>query len=237
MNTKTRIVRSFELVESMWLQAQDMGNALVAMTEAALGQGELKDLRSAGSAKTIYQRSASQWTYTACAISLPVMEKRRRKVEPNAWINYQISLHGSGLPLQRGSQETIGPLVHVSFWHEATDFDDPQRSIHFPPEWDDWDLKDGRLLFWDSETEGGLPQWTFSVSLLDLNDEAALRTRILEPIRALLAGELTTAALPDGLPGLVFYTNEDQGDAGWTLLAGDAATAGAAVLPPDAQRG
>jgi hypothetical protein len=237
MSMDTRIMRSFELVERMWLQVQDMGNALVAMTEAALGQGKFTNLRSAGSARTIYQQSASQWTYTACAISIPVMEKRRRKVEPNAWINYQISLQGSGLPYQRDSQETIGPVVHVSFWHEATDFDEPQMSIQFPPAWEDWEIKDERLLSWDSDTEGGLAQWTFSIRLLDLNDEDALRTCILEPVRALLAGDPTTTALPDGLPGLVFYTNDDQGEAGWTLLASDKASDSTTVLPPAAQRG
>jgi hypothetical protein len=207
MDAGTKIVRSFELVESIWTQIDNLGNSLAAMTEAALENGEFPQLQSAGASTWTYQESASGWNSTAYALSFPMMGKRRRKAEPAAWISYQISVFGGGIPpLDGGGPESIGPVIHVSFWHLSTDFDDAGMFVEFPPDWDDsWEIKDERLLFWKSEKEGEFDQWTFSIRLLDLNSEDAIRTSIIEPVRALLTGAQAASALPANLPGLIYY--------------------------------
>ncbi|QBE62058.1 hypothetical protein [Pseudoduganella lutea] len=223
MNAGTKIVRSFELVESIWSQVQELTNSLSAMTEAALEKGEFGQLRSAGPWREAWDETASGWGSTKYAMSFPAAGKRRRNDTIDAWINYQISLFGSGIPpLVGATQESLGPVVHVSFWHYETDFLESGFYVEFPSAWDDsTEIKESRLLFWDSEKEGQLPQWTFSIRLLDLNSEDALRKSIIEPVRALLSGSQPALALPEDLPGLVFYEGHDRGDAGWTLLAKD----------------
>lgn len=212
MDAGTKIVRSFELVESIWTQIDNLGNSLIAMTEAALENGEFPHLQSAGASTWTYQESPSGWNSTAYALSFPMMGKRRRKTDPAAWINYQISVFGGGIPpLESGGQESIGPVIHVSFWHLKTDFDDAGVFVEFPSDWDDgWEIKDERLLFWKSEKEGEFDQWTFSIRLLDLNSEDAIRTSIIEPIRALLTGVQAASALPATLPGLIYYAGTSK---------------------------
>lgn len=210
MDAGAKIVRSCELVDSIWVQVEDLGNSLATITESALKNGYFENLQSAGSSTEHYQFSASKWTTAAYGISFPVMEKKRRKLVPSAWINYQISVFGGGIPPLAGQdQESTGPVMHVSFWELETDFDDPGVFVEFPPAWDEWEIKNERLLFWENEKDGQFPQWTFSTRLLDLNSEDAVRTSIIEPVRALLAGEDAAVALPDNVPGLIFYTGED----------------------------
>lgn len=216
MDAGEKIVRSCELVESIWMQVGDLANSLATLTESALKKGHFENLQSAGSSSDPSQYTDSGWTTSAYGISLPVMEKKRRKPVPSGWINYQTSVFGGGIPPSMGGeQKSIGPVVHVSFWHLATDFDDPGVFVEFPPAWDDWEIKDERLLFWKSEKEGEFDQWTFSIRLLDLNSEDAIRTSIIQPISALLAGEGAASALPAALPGLIFYA----GESGKTLMA------------------
>jgi hypothetical protein len=210
MDAGTRIVRSCELVENLWMQIDALGNSLIAMTESALKNNEFPSLQSAGPSTWASQISASRWNSTAYAISIPVRDKKRRKLEPTAWVNYQISVFGGGIPPSRsGDQDSIGPVVHVSFWHWKTDFKDPGMYVEFPPVWaDDGEIRDERLLFWESGKDDQFSEWTFSIRLLDLNNEDALRTSIIEPIMGLLAKKETTAALPADLPGLIFYAGE-----------------------------
>jgi hypothetical protein len=220
MNPATKIVRSCELVDNVWMQVEELSNALSALTVSAIENSEFENLQKAGSPVSAHQRSGSGWTTSAYGISFPLMEKKRRKATPTAWINYQLSVFGAGIPpLDNAGQQSTGPLMHVSFWNLGTDFDDPGLYVEFPPAWDDWEIKDDRLLFWKSENGGPFPQWTFSVSLLSLNNEDALRECVIKPVRALLGGTQTSAALPDDLPGLVFYRSEDQGESGWGLKA------------------
>lgn len=220
MNAGTKIVRSCELVDSLWTQVEDLGNSLGAMTQSALERGSFGDLQGAGPAKSRYGHSASGWSTASYAIGFPVAGRKQARSGPTAWINYQISVFGSGLPsLQGGGQESIGPVVHVSFWNQETDFGDPTMQVTFPPAWEDWDIQDDRLLYWESEKRGQLAQWTFSLRLLELNSEDALRICIIEPVGKLLGGARAADALPAGLPGLVLYANQDQGQEGWDLVA------------------
>lgn len=219
MNAGARIICSGELIEQVWMQVEDMAGSLSALTETALENGEFAGLRSAGVSKPKYEQSASGWSTTSYGISFPVMEKKRRKSVPAAWINYQISVFGGGVPPHQDGTKSVGPVVHVSFWHDPTDFTDQGLYVEFPPAWDDCGIKDGRLLAWDGEEGDAFAQWTFSIRLLEMNDEDALRKSIIEPVKALLAGVQAAQALPAGLAGLVFYTSEDQSVPGWNLIA------------------
>jgi hypothetical protein len=221
MNAGTRIVRSCELVENIWMQINEFGNSLIAMIGTALENGEFENYRSAGQWNQTWDETESRWCSTAYAMSFPVMEKRRRKLAVDAWINFQVSVFGSGIPpLEDGGQASIGPVVHVSFWHARTDFEEPGLSIVFSGDQDEYlELRDNRLLFWKSQRNGEQPQWTFSIRLLDLHDEDALRTSLIEPIRALLTGARAEVALPESLPGLISYKREGHGNLGFRLLA------------------
>jgi len=219
MNAGLRIIQSGELVEQIWMQVDEMAGALNAMTETALKNNEFANLRSAGVAKVQYEMSASGWSSTSYGISFPVMRKTRRKSVPAAWLNYQISVLGGGIPQDQDGTKSIGPVVHVSFWHDRADFSDPGLYVEFPPAWDDCGIEDGRLLVWKGEETDEFPQWTFSIRLLHLNNEEALRKSIIDPVKALLAGAQAATALPTGLPGLVFYASEDQSVPGWNLIA------------------
>jgi len=219
MNAGERIILSGELIESIGMQVEDMASSLIAITETTLENGDFGNLRSAGRSRISYETSASGWNHTSYGISFPVMEKKRRKSIPRAWINYQISIFGGGIPTDQKGLKCIGPVVHISFWHEPTDFDDPGLYVEFPPAWDDCGIKDERLLVWDGGKLEEFPQWTFSIRLLDLHNEDALRKSIIEPMQALLANIEVAIALPADLPGLVFYTSEDQRNPGWNLIA------------------
>ncbi|WP_056343010.1 hypothetical protein [Massilia sp. Leaf139] len=212
MDAGTKIVRAGELIENVWKQAYDLGNSLRAITESGLKNNEFDKLQIAGKSNLRYQQSLSGWSTTSSSISIPVMERNRRKMAASAWINYQISVFGGGLPpLGDGHGESIGPVLHVSFWRHATDFKDEEFYVTFPPNWNYWEVKDERLIFWDSEQDGKYPQWTFSLRLLELDSEHALRTSVLAPIKALLAKAEPAAALPANLPGLIFYANDETG--------------------------
>ena len=221
MNPGTRIIRSCELVDSVWSQVQELCNSLCALTTTKLDNGDFENLRSAGSWTSAWDTAPSGWGSTAYAVSFPVAKKGRRKAVVDAWINFQVSVFGSGIPPVSGSdKETIGPVIHVSFWHMQTSFKESGTFVEFPnPVDDDLEVKDQRLLFWGAHREGVSPQWTFTISLLNLDSEDALHTAIIDPIQALLKNVEPAVALPDTLPGLVFYTSVEHSELGLTLMA------------------
>lgn len=221
MNPATRIVRSCELVDSVWSQVQELCNSLCALTATALDTGDFESLRSAGSWVGAWDESPSGWGSTAYAISFPVAKKGRRKAVVDAWINFQVSVYGSGIPPVLGNdKESIGPVIHVSFWHMQTSFGESGTFIEFPGAMgDDLKVKDRRLLFWDAHRDGVSPQWTFTIRLLDVDNEDALRKTIIGPIQELLNGADPAIALPESLPGLVFYSLLEHSELGLTLMA------------------
>lgn len=221
MTPGTKIVRSCELVESVWAQVQELCNSLSAMTVTALDNGEFEGFRSAGAWTWDWDQTPSGWGSTAYVMGFPVVEKRRRKTTVDGWINFQVSVFGSGIPPLKGiATESLGPVIHVSFWQIQTNFRDPGTFIEFPGTLDDYlQVKDKRLLFWDVDGDGAFPQWTFTIRLLDLDSEDALRKSIIDPIKVLLKTMEPVGALPDALPGLVFYTLEEDDALGPTLVA------------------
>lgn len=226
MDHGATIVRSFELVESVWTQVQDLANSLARMTESVIIGGKLANLRSAGAASLPRDLTTSGISRKGYAIGLPMTSSRRGKAVPTAWINYQINLFGSGIPPRHGADEdSIGPVLHVSFWDMATDFTDPGSYVDFPPSWLECDIKDARLLYWDEEKTGSFAQWTFSVRLLDLDSEETVHSSVIKPVCALINGAAAGAAVADALPetmrGLVFYASENGSDDVQNLVAID----------------
>lgn len=228
MDYGATIVRSFELVENVWTQVQDLANSLARMTESVIIGGKLVNLRSAGAASFPRDVTNSGTSRKRYAISVPMTSSRRGKAVPTAWINYQIDLFGSGIPPRCGAgEESIGPVLHVSFWEMATDFTDPGWYVDFPPSWAECQIKDARLLYWDEETTNSFAQWTFSVRLLDLDSEDTVHSSVIKPVCALINGAAAEAsvaeALPEAIRGLVCYASEDDSDEVQNLVVIDRA--------------
>ena len=220
MNTGDSIVHSSLLIETVWSQVQDLANSLTALTERALEDRELGNLRSAGAAKVATEWSESGFVATSYAVCFPVTWKTRGQGGPTAWINYEISVSGAGIPGRApGYDGDLGPVLHVSFWQTPTDFDSADTRVAFPASWDDWDLQADRLVSWPGDRDDTLSQWTFTVRLLELDNEDTLHATVIAPMIALLGGLEAVVALPDTLPGLLFYANADLGESGWDLVA------------------
>lgn len=221
MTPGTRIVRSCELVDGVWSQVQELCNSLTAMTATTLENGDFESLRSAGAWTGDWDEAPSGWGSTGYAMRFPVAEKRRRKATVDGWINFQVSVFGGGIPpLQGGHAESVGPVIHVSFWQVQIDFRESGMFVEFPLTLDEYlQVRSERLLYWDALNDGTLPQWTFTIRLLDLNSEDALRRAIIEPIQALLKNVEPAVALPDTLPGLVFYTSAENEELGPIVVA------------------
>jgi hypothetical protein len=223
MNPSHNIVLSGVLLETVWSQVQDLANALTVLTETALKDGALGKLRSAGTSNTYTEWSASGFTATSHALAFPVTSRRRGHGQATGWINFQVSLFGGGVPAQQeGNAGDLCPVLHVSYWHTPTDFGSEGMFVGFPAAWDDWEIREDRLLYWDARKSGDTAQWTFSLRLLDLDSEDTLRTSVIEPVAALLVDTPTATALPASLPGLLFYSNVDLGETGWDLVASSA---------------
>lgn len=221
MTPGTRIVRSCELVDNVWSQVQELCNSLSALTLAALKNDDFQNLRSAGPWIADWDRAPSGWGSTAYAMSFPVAEKRRRKATIDGWINFQVSVFGSGIPpLQSKDADSVGPVIHVSYWHVQTTFRESGKFLEFPWAMDDnLQVKNERLLLWDSQQDGVLPEWTFTTRLLELATEDALSTAILQPLKCLLSNIESGVMLLNTLSGNVSYTQDVDKELGPVLVA------------------
>lgn len=145
------------------------------------------------------------YIFTDMAYSFPLMGKSLKKSRAEMYLSFQISFIGKGM-LFVGNEE---PLLHVSLWTDAITFESDYFMI-YPLELDEpCSVKNQRLLAWvNSGDDWKKNMWTFSIQLLTLDSSRALIDRIVKPAIALLKGESVTSALPDDLPGLVFYSDE-----------------------------
>ncbi len=218
MDIGNQIVRSSELIESVWMQAEALVDSLSKMMEQAVATGKLPTLKAAGPSAADSRTTPSGWSYTDYTICFPFMEPNKRKNVPTSWINFQISIAGDGVArMDEAGGASTGPLLHVSFWDCAIDFSEPAYYTAFPTSWEEWYLKHDRLVWWDS-SESGKPQWTYSLRLLALANEATLYESVVQPVCALIAGVAVAKALPDTTPGLVFYTADSGGGNPTTLM-------------------
>lgn len=222
MDAAAKIVLSCDLIDSVWTQVDDLANSLIKLTEMATQNNDFGDLKSAGKLYKSYQHSKSGWLTSAYQLSFPLMEKKRRKSVATAWVNYQISICGSGIAPyadQEKSRKNAGPMLHVSFWLTQLDFTEAGMFVEFPARWEEQATDSQRLIYWDVDRPTERKQWTFSVRLLEMQNEEVLRRSVIEPISRLLRGEATSIALPETTVGLVFYAEEDRGDGMKTPVA------------------
>ena len=149
----------------------------------------------------------STWVCTDMASSFPLKSKGR-KINAEKYLSYQVSLTGDGV-LKKG-KVFDEPLLHVCLWDHAINFNDPYY-VGFPLDKSESPRVIGnRLIDWGNESINSWKDmaWTFSVRLLALNTHDDLKRSVVQPALDLLNRVSPEDALPDGLPGLVFYYSE-----------------------------
>ena len=148
----------------------------------------------------------------ALASSLPLIMRNKKKKEfTGGWLNYQISLAGDGVPL-REDGTPFGAVLHVAHWacEFAFEYD---AFVGFPATaWQPWETRGQRLLWWEESESHFGAEWTYTLDLSQLNDEAALLEAIVKPAIALLRGTALDEALPAGTPGLLAYHERETAE-------------------------
>jgi hypothetical protein len=196
--------------EQAWRKAKQLEQALIELLQQAL---PASGLCTVGKPLTEQQKRGEYRQALCC--SLPLLQKKKRKDTIVAFLNFQISLAGDGVPRQglSGEGELFGPVLHIAHWTCEFSFD-YDAYVGFPATgWQPWVNQAGRLLRWeDSESPFG-DEWTYSLRLDALSaDEGLLRQVVLQPVLALLEGASAEKALPDELPGLISYVDVPAAD-------------------------
>ena len=133
-----------------------------------------------------------------------------RKRIPDCALFFQISLAGEGIAAVGCSE----PLLHFGLWDEPISFPDGHY-MGFPlvSEGEAAPEIDGEVLMrWQGNLPGGL--WLFSLRLAAVNTPDDIQRKVVEPVRALLAGQPVEVALPVSSSGVVRYRAmaEDNGN-------------------------
>jgi hypothetical protein len=157
-----------------------------------------------GNPVTAARMDDSEWVYTDVAFSIPLWHIRRGRHVTDLYLGYQISLSGDGIGF-RGNDE---PLLHVFLWDGPADLEENWMGYPLDAE-SEPTIEHNRLIMWPGANRA---QWTFSIYLLSLNSNEALFDRVVTPAITLASLETEDGILeilPDDLPGLVRYKNED----------------------------
>jgi len=196
--------------EHAWRQAKQLEQALIELLQLALPASGLCTV-----GKPLLEQQKHGEARTALCCSLPLLQKKKRKDTIVAFLNFQISLAGDGVPRQGldGEGEPFGPVLHIAHWTCEFSFD-YDAYVGFPATgWQPWLNQAQRLLRWDDSESPFGDEWTYSLRLDALSpDEGLLRRVVLQPVLALLEGARAEAALPDDLPGLLHYIDVPAGD-------------------------
>lgn len=156
----------------------------------------------------VIEKNVVNGRLVAKSCSLPLVKRRKRKETIVAWLNYQISLDGPGLPRQSNGdvlQPVATPVLHVAHWTCEFSFE-YESYVGFPASsWQPWNNQQQRLLSWDESESPFGDEWTYSLWLPELTTESLLQQCIVAPALALLSGSSVGDALPDSVPGLVCY--------------------------------
>lgn len=202
---------SEKAANEQWRKAKAIQHALNRLiAEAIPASGLCKELGPVINA--VQQQGGKE--RSALAGSFPLIQRKKRKEVIVAWLNYQISLFGDGVPrcLVDGVEQPYEPVLHVAHWTCEFSFE-YDAYIGFPAQgWQPWRNEAQRLLTWgDSDSPFG-DEWTYSLRLAQMEGDDALLRGVIAPALALLEGKPATEALPDDLPGLVFYQDKDLGN-------------------------
>jgi len=201
----TRADASAREAEHAWRHAKQLEQALIELLQQAL---PASGLCTVGKPLTEQQKRGESRQALCC--SLPLLQKKKRKDTIVAFLNFQISLAGDGVPRvgSGAGAEPLGPVLHIAHWTCEFSFD-YDAYVGFPATgWQPWVNQAGRLLRWEDDESPFGDEWTYSLRLDALStDEGLLRRVVLQPVLALLEGAAATTALPDDLPGLVRYVD------------------------------
>ncbi|SMF38716.1 hypothetical protein [Pseudogulbenkiania subflava] len=222
MNTEQESAdHSEKAANEQWRQAKAIQHALNRLIAEALPASGL--CQEVGPVINAVQQRDGEGR-SALAGSFPLIKRKKRKDVIVAWLNYQISLFGNGVPpcVVDGVEQPYEPVLHVAHWTCEFSFE-YDAYIGFPAQgWQPWRNEAQRLLCWgDSDSPYG-DEWTYSLRLAQMEGDEALQRCVIAPALALLEGAPAAEALPDDLPGLVFYQDKELGDGERDLLAVDA---------------
>ncbi|RMC91123.1 hypothetical protein EAY64_19665 [Aquitalea palustris] len=194
--------------EQAWRKAKQLEQALIELLQQAL---PASGLCTVGKPLTEQQKRGESRLALCC--SLPLLQKKKRKDTIVAFLDFQISLAGDGVPLLESTAQPLGAVLHIAHWTCEFSFD-YDAYVGFPATgWQPWLNQAGRLLRWEDDESPFGDEWTYSLRLDALSaDEGLLRQVVLQPVLALLEGAPAEQALPDGLPGLIRYVDIPAAD-------------------------
>jgi len=194
--------------EQAWRKAKQLEQALIELLQQAL---PASGLCTVGKPLTEQQKRGESRLALCC--SLPLLQKKKRKDTIVAFLNFQISLAGDGVPLLESTAQPLGAVLHIAHWTCEFSFD-YDAYVGFPATgWQPWLNQAGRLLRWEDDESPFGDEWTYSLRLDALSaDEGLLRQVVLQPVLALLEGAPAEQALPDGLSGLIRYVDIPAAD-------------------------
>lgn len=192
-----------------WRAAHAMQQQLDSVLAETLNASRL--CHKIGDVQHSVQQSPAQGR-VALASSLPlIVRNKKRKEFTGGWLNYQISLAGDGVPLAADGT-ALGAVLHVAHWacEFAFEYD---AYVGFPASaWQPWENKGQRLLWWEESESHFGPEWTYSVELAALDNDALLQAAVVAPALALLQGRAFDEALPETLTGLLRYHEQETAD-------------------------
>ena len=197
------LVRAFDLVSKCNLEIIGLTETLNDLFEEELGQLQNLPFKYQGIPIHSFRNDTSEYLTTDHAWSFPLKQKGKRLPDPDSYVGYQVSMCGTGI-LPDGK----APLLHIYFWEGALDL--VEYSIGFPFDEDSTlSIDSSRLLVWGEKNPSHWMerQWTFSIKLTAMNNRQNLLESVVKPALALMEMKSAREALPDDLPGLVFYPN------------------------------
>lgn len=141
------------------------------------------------------------WVYTDIAFNLPLKLRGSRRHRADRYIGFQVSMNGDGIAIP-GNDE---PLLHMFSWGGETPIDFHEENyIGFPFEdvegsgEDPYEVQANRIMTWSLPGQASrIYSWNYSLRLLTLADESALKRYCVCPALKLLQGTSILDALPD----------------------------------------
>lgn len=147
----------------------------------------------------------SNWLYSDYIWGLPIgpQKNSRRKIV----VGYQISLLGTGTEID--SKTDREALIHIFKFPDCNIGFNSSNHIGFPyPGNECGKVTERRLVEWPLENvewSGSSTQWFYSLKLVQINNKKDLETCVINPVISLIQGKPVLDAIPQNLPGLVFY--------------------------------
>lgn len=189
----------FDVASKAGQELEAMSDRLAELLKNAINSDRSQPFVSAhdGGYEEWPERSGGQgWVCTDSAFNLPLKPSGRGRRSVDRYVGFQISMTGDGIDIPGNSE----PLLHLFCWDEPIDFDGNwYLGFHVDPESDDtqFEIRDERLMLWYPDEQESPGFWNYSLRLLGLRDEDALRKYCVEPVLKLLKGQAVTEALPN----------------------------------------